>query len=200
MEARSCDRRAGRKVFFPVRYADDFIILVTGSREDAESEKAALETALKEHMRLTLSSEKTKITALTNGFQFLGHRIRIFWDARYGWTPRIEIPKEKVSDFKYSVKSLTGRTTTQWSLTKLLQKLNPILRGWANFYRYCTGAKEILSGLDWYVGDRIWRWLRKKFPKANAHEILRYRRFSHIRPYQKIWRADRMDLLSNELV
>ena len=193
MASRSCDRRAGRKVFFPIRYADDFIILVSGSKEDAESERLTLETILKENMGLTLSPEKTKITSLTDGFKFLGHHIKVFWDWRYGWTPRIEIPKIKVADLRHKVKQLTGRSTIQWSLSKLLQKLNPILRGWANFYHYCTGAKNILSSLDWYVRDRIWRWLSKKFPKANAHSILLNRQYSRIRPKWKVWRSVRVE-------
>jgi len=189
MESRSSDRRAGRTVFFPIRYADDFVILVSGSKEAAERERLALETMLKNEMGLTLSPEKTKITALTEGFQLLGHRVRMYWDERYGWIPRIKIPKQKVADLKYKVKQLTGRSTTQWSLAQLLQKLNPILRGWANFYRYCTGAKKILSNLDWYVGDRIWRWLRKKFPKANAHSILQHPNWSQVRPKWKVWQS-----------
>jgi len=193
MESRSSDRRAGRTVFFPIRYADDFVILVSGSKEAAERERLVLETMLKNEMGLTLSPEKTKITALTEGFQFLGHRVRMYWDERYGWTPRIEIPKEKVADLKYKVKQLTKRSTTQWSLAQLLQKLNPILRGWANFYRYCTGAKKILSYLDWYVRDRIWRWLRNKYPKANAHTILHNRSTSRIRPNWKVWQTDRLE-------
>jgi len=191
--SRSSDRRAGRKVFFPIRYADDFVVLVSGSKEDAEIECLTLETMLMKEMGLTLSPEKTKITALSDGFQFLGHRVRLCWDARYGWTPRIEIPKEKVADLKYKVKQLTGRSTIQWSLAELLQKLNPILRGWANFYRFCTGAKRILASLDWYVRDRIWRWLRKKFSKANAHSILEYRKWSQMRPKWKVWQVNNIE-------
>lgn len=123
---------------------------------------------LQQGMGLTLSPEKTRITPLTEGFEFLGHRVRMRWDTRYGWTPRIEVPKEKVADLRYTVKQLTGRATTPLPLIALLQKLNPILRGWAHFYRHCTGAKDILSNLDWYVGDRLWRWMRKKYPKAHA--------------------------------
>jgi RNA-directed DNA polymerase len=131
MEARSSDRRAGRPVYFPVRYADDFIVLVSGAAEDAASEREELAIVLQQHMGLTLSPEKTRITPLTEGSEFLGHRVRMRWDTRYGWTARIEVPKEKVADLRYKVKQLTGRATIP-----LLQKLNPILRGWANFYRH----------------------------------------------------------------
>ena len=115
-------------------------------------------------MGLTLSPDKTRITDPADGFQFLGHRVSMRWDDRFGWSPRIEVPKTKAADLRHKVKQLTTRQTLHWSLDDLLQKLNPILRGWAHFYCYCTGAKSILGGLDWYVGDRVWRWMRKKHP------------------------------------
>ena len=187
LRARSTDRRAGRTVFFPIRYADDFVVLVCGTEAQARAEQQALETVLKDGMGLALSPEKTRITALTEGFEFLGHRVRLRWDRRYGWTPRIEIPKYKVADLRYTVKHWTGRATTTWSLPTLLRKLNPILRGWAHFYRYCTGAKHILASQDWYVGDRLWRWLRKKFPKGRTSMLQRFHRPSSIRPTWRVW-------------
>jgi group II intron reverse transcriptase/maturase len=190
MEARSSDRRAGRPVYFPVRYADDFVILVSGTAEDAAAEREELESVLQQRMGLTLSLEKTRITPLTKGFRFLGHRVSMRWDTRYGWTPRIEVPKEKIADLKYRVKQLTGRATTPLALSTLLQKLNPILRGWANFYRHCTGTKDILSILDWYVGDRLWRWMRKKYPKARVRTLLRHRQPSRIRRTRRVWQED----------
>ncbi len=190
MWARSTDRQAGRTVFFPIRYADDFVILVSGSSQDAVAEREKLETLLHNGMGLTLSPEKTRITQLTEGFEFLGHRVRMRWDKRYGWTPRIEIPKAKTADLRYKVKQLTGRSTTPLSLAELIQKLNPILRGWAHFYRYCTGAKDVLSTLDWYVRDRLWRWMRKKHPKSCVANLLRHRRPSRIRPSCRVWQEN----------
>jgi group II intron reverse transcriptase/maturase len=137
---RSSDRRAGRPVFFPVRYADDFIILVSGSQEAATAEKTALEQYLRETLKLELSPEKTRITSLLAGFEFLGHRVRMRWEPRFGYMPRCEIPKVKVADLRYRVKQFTGRHRTPLSLSRQLQDLNPILRGWGNYYRYCTNA------------------------------------------------------------
>ncbi len=193
LEARSTDRRSGRNVFFPIRYADDFVVLVCGTEAQAQAERTALEAVLMDSMGLTLSPEKTRITALTRGFEFLGHRVRLRWDPRYGWTPRVEIPKHKVADLRYRVKQWTGRATTPWPLPKLFRKLNPILRGWAHFYRYCTGAKKILFSLDWYVRDRLWRWLRKKMPKAQVSSLLRFRKPSSIRPAWRVWRDGRSE-------
>ncbi len=190
MNARSTDRKAGRPVFFPIRYADDFVVLVSGSYKDALEEKQALESHLKTTTQLELSPEKTKITSLTEGFEFLGHRIRMLWDDRYGFTPRIEIPKAKVVDLRHRIKQLTLRSNTPLSLSALLHKMNPILRGWGNFYRHCTGAKDILSSLDWYVSDRLWRWMCKKYPRAGAQEIARYRKPSSQRPNCKVWKEE----------
>jgi group II intron reverse transcriptase/maturase len=170
--SRAADRKAGRPVFFPIRYADDFVILVSGTYDDALREKEALAQYLKDTAKLDLSGEKTFITAIEKGFEFLGHRVRMKWDDRRGFTPRIEIPKQKLLDIRYRVKQVTTRSTTTWSLAKLIRKLNPMLRGWANFYRFCPGAKTIFNALDWYVGDRIWRWMMKKYPEAGAQEIM----------------------------
>jgi RNA-directed DNA polymerase len=193
LEARSTDRRAGRAVMFPIRYADDFVILVHGTQQQAEAERDALAEALRDGMGLTLSPDKTRITDPAEGFQFLGHRVSMRWDDRFGWSPRIEVPKTKAADLRHKVKQLTTRQTLHWSLDELLQKLNPILRGWAHFYRYCTGAKDILSGLDWYVSDRVWRWMRKKHPEASVRWLLRHRRPSGLRATRRVWRAERSE-------
>ncbi|WP_287298072.1 reverse transcriptase domain-containing protein [Mesorhizobium sp.] len=96
--ARDTDRNAGRCVFLPVRYADDFVVLVSGTREDAIAEKSALAEYLHRTMGLELSPEKTKVTAMTEGFEFLGFRFGMHWDRRYGYGPRVEIPKAKAAN------------------------------------------------------------------------------------------------------
>jgi RNA-directed DNA polymerase len=73
--ARYWDRMAGPCVFLPVRYADDFVVLVSGIPEDALTEKAALADYLRQTMGLELSPEKTKVTAMAEGFEFLGFRV-----------------------------------------------------------------------------------------------------------------------------
>jgi RNA-directed DNA polymerase len=186
--ARSSDRQAGRCVFFPVRYADDFVVLVAGSQEAANAEKTTLASYLRERLKLELSPEKTRTTSLVDGFEFLGHRVRLRWDARFGYTPRLEIPKAKAAEFRHRVKRLTGRDRALLSLARQLQDLNPILRGWGNFYRYCTNAKRSFGQLDWYVGDRLWRWMRKKYPKAGAKAIACHRRpTANSRYRRRVW-------------
>ena len=191
MLARMHDRRAGKPVFFPIRYADDFVILVSGTHDDAVKEKEALAAYLQNTAKLTLSKEKTHVTPTTRGFEFLGHRVRMKWEHHYGYRPRIEIPKEKVADIRYRIKQWTTRKMTTRPLAWILRKLNPLLRGYGYFYRHCTGAKRILGSIDWYVRRRLLRWMRKKHSTAGARQIMRSLRRSMVHPGCKVWQDGR---------
>jgi group II intron reverse transcriptase/maturase len=193
MQARMTDRKAGRPVFFPIRYADDFIVLVAGTQEQAEHEKAALAGYLVDTMGLELSIEKTRVSDPTKGFEFLGHRVRYKWHPRFGFMPRIEIPPDKRADIRYKVKQLTTRSTIGWPLPRLLQKLNPILRGWGNYFRFCTGASDLFADIDHYVGDRIWRWLMKKHQSLGQKKTALRRLPSRLRPTRRVWREGRTE-------
>lgn len=186
-QARTRARRAGICVFFPVRYADDFVVLVSGTQEEAVAEKAALADHLRRTTGLELSPDKTKVTAMTSGFEFLGFRFGMHWDDRYGYGPRVQVPKAKVADLRRRVKQRTGRDSTSCSFGEKLQELNPILRGWAEYYRYCVGASKIFASIDWYVSDRLWRWQRKKRPTARAAEISQGRKPSRYRRTRRVW-------------
>jgi len=185
--ARINDRTAGRCAFLPVRYADDFVILVSGTKEDALAEKAALAEYLRRTTGLELSSEKTKVTSMTDGFEFLGFRFGMHWDKRYGFGPRVQIPKAKASDLRRKVKRLTGRDTSS-SLGNKLQEINPILRGWANYYRHCAYAGRVFTSLDWFIGKRIWCWLRRKRPKASERDLWAACQPSSRRTTRRLWR------------
>jgi len=186
--ARQTDRAAGRCVFFPVRYADDFVVLVSGAQDDAMAEKSALAEHLRRTTGLELSPEKTRVTAVTDGFEFLGFHVTMRWNKRYGYGPRVEIPKAKAAALRRMVKQLTRSNTTFVSLSTKLQEINPILRGWANYYRHCPYAGRVFASLDWYIGDRLWRWMRKKFPKARVRDILGAHQPSRRRPTRRLWR------------
>jgi group II intron reverse transcriptase/maturase len=174
MSFRSGDRRRGEIVCFPIRYADDFIILVgsaSGSsetmREAAIEEKTKLATALKEQLGLELSEAKTLVTPVTEPMRFLGHHVRV---RRHPGHHRLVstalIPKARSKQLRQRIKDLFGRNTIGSSLEGRLQKLNPMLRGWCNFYRHAWGAKRIFTALDNYLWWTILRWLRKKHARA----------------------------------
>ncbi|WP_168598920.1 group II intron reverse transcriptase/maturase [Rhizobium sp. SG570] len=187
LSARGRDRRLGRCVFFPIRYADDFVVLVSGSKEDAIAEKSALADYLRRTTGLELSPEKTRITAVTEGFEFLGFHVAMRWDKRYGYFPRIEIPKAKAADLRHKIKVLTKVDTNLVTLGQKLDELNLILRGWAGYYRHCARAGKVFTAIDWFVTRRIWCWLRKKRRKARVRDIMRSFGPSRRRLTRRLW-------------
>src|SRR5260370_35547468 len=99
--------------------------------------------------------------------------------------PRIEIPKHKRADLRYGVKQVTKRAAINRSLSHLLRKLNPILRGWGTFYRFCTGAGQLFASLDHYAGDRLWRWLMKNHGTLHRKRSTIRRLLMLARPHPK---------------
>jgi group II intron reverse transcriptase/maturase len=171
---RRWDRQKGRPTFYAVRYADDFVILVSGRREDAEVEKDRLAQFLWDELRLELSMEKTLVTRAEDGFEFLGYRVVKERSKRTGrMTGKLLIPKGRLQQIRTRIKRQTDRSTTGQSLEELLDELNPLIAGWRNYYRYATGAWKDFMHLDWWLWHRIRRWLCKKHRKASSHTIRR---------------------------
>ena len=141
-----------------VRYADDFI--VTGeSKEILEEIKQLLIDFLKER-GLELSEEKTVITHVKGGFDFLGFNIR-----KYGGTllikPSAKSQKrftEKLHEVVFSKKS-----TSQQSL---IAALNPVLRGWGNYYSHVV-SKEVFSKMDHILTRQLIRWCYRRHPNKS---------------------------------
>lgn len=170
-------RAKGEPIYRLVRYADDFVVMVRGTQAQAEAIKEETAVLMREQMRLTLSPEKTRITHVDEGFDFLGLHIRRC--PRQGRLPvAYSFPSERsVREVKHRIKELTGRQTVGLSLDGLLHALNPVLRGWANYHRH-GASKRCFSYLDHYLWWRLMLWLRKKHPKLTWRQIRR-RYWSH---------------------
>lgn len=133
-----------------VRYADDFI--VTGdTKEVLEEIKAELIAFLKER-GLELSEEKTLITHITDGFDFLGFNIRKYRNGLLLIKPSKKSQK-KFAEATHEV-IYKMRTANQ---TNLIGKLNPKITGWANYYRYVS-SKVVFSNLDHIIFLQLKRW------------------------------------------
>jgi len=197
---RANDRRAGRCVFVPVRYADDFIILVGSpkgdpqeAREIAEQEKSQLAEMLQSHMGLTLSPEKTLVTPVTLAMRFLGHHLRVRQHPRKRTlVPRLVIPKDRSQRLRRTIKQIFDRSTTTETLEQQLKRLNPVLRGWGYFYRHAWGAKRVFASLDNYVWWTILRWLHKKHPKTRMRDLAKQYGWHRPRRRSLRWRDGTM--------
>ena len=150
-----------------VRYADDFICFCE-SREDAEQVQKILVEWLKER-GLTLSEEKTRIVHLTEGFDFLGFNIRHYpapQTSRTGWKLLIKPSKTSVQDVQRKLKDQWDKAQGT-NVQSVLTKLNPIIRGWANYFRTAV-AKEIFSKLDSWMFYKADRYTRRMHPKKST--------------------------------
>jgi group II intron reverse transcriptase/maturase len=171
-ERRTTDRKRGLPIIVPIRYADDFILLVgapPGPHQLAEAErianeeKTALARFLKAELGLELSEAKTLVTPVTKPMRFLGHHILV--RRHPGHRRQVSaslVPKERSQRFREKIKQLFKKPSVGSSLRDQLRKLNPMLRGWANFYRHAWGAKKVFDFLDHYAWWTVARWLRKK--------------------------------------
>ena len=116
---------------------------------------------LADRLKMTLSEEKTRITHIDEGFVFLGFRIqrKTRGDGR---SVVVTFPsKEALADVKAKIKQATGRNTTSLPLQQVLRVVNPILRGWAAYFRY-SASKTTFTYLGYYSWWRMIYWLRRK--------------------------------------
>jgi len=153
--------RSKRNYYTPminlVRYADDFII--TGvSKELLENQVKPLVIEFLQARGLTLSEEKTKITHIEEGFDFLGFNIRKY-NGKYISKPSKKSRKRFLDKVREIVDK--NKSAKQQSLIRLL---NPVIRGWANYYKGCS-ASETFRKADAQIFRKLWRWSRRRHPK-----------------------------------
>jgi RNA-directed DNA polymerase len=158
------NRRRKRKEgnAFYTRYADDFVVAWNGTKEGAEKLKAELSTFLRDHLGLELSAEKTHITHVTEGYDFLGFTVKRYSNRTRGRSDLIIRPSEKsVMKLKAKIKSMTKRGTTLDAVRDKIEAMNYLLRGWANYYRH-QAASRTFDYVGSYAFRRMEIWLRKK--------------------------------------
>jgi RNA-directed DNA polymerase len=165
-------RRAGAAVMRIIRYADDFVVMVAGSRQDAEALRSEVDSVLAP-MGLRLSEAKTRICHIDEGFDFLGWRIqRRNLRGRSGKKAVYTYPSKKaLASIIGKIRRLTRRAHHR-TLADLLHRLNPVLRGWCNYFRHGV-SKRTFSYVDYFVFWRIFGWLRQRHPRLNKHTLVR---------------------------
>lgn len=160
-----------------VRYADDFII--TGeSRELLESQVKPLVEAFMTERGLTLSPEKTVITNICDGFDFLGFNIRRYSNGKFLIKPSQKNVKTFLDKVRRIIKH--SKASTQ---QELIGKLNPIIRGWALYHAH-NASKQTFSMVDNQIWQCLWRWARRRHPKKGGEWI--YNRYFHL-VEQRVW-------------
>jgi RNA-directed DNA polymerase len=159
-------RRTNRRTNPIIRYADDFIIVARSKRE-ATAIKSYIKDFLKPKVGVELSDEKTHITNISDGFDFLGFNFRKYHD-----TLLIKPQREKVQEFKWKLKH-TIRIFSDKPAHVLISKLNPIINGWGNYYRH-VAAKRTFVKLCRAVWINTRQWVIGKHPRQRRRAFERY--------------------------
>ena len=146
-----------------VRFADDWVI--TGSsKELLENEiRSSVEQFLRER-GLELSHQKTHITHIDDGFDFLGQNIR-----KYSNKLLIKPSRNSVERLLNRIR-VTIKANRQVSAGLLIVRLNPIIRGWAQYHRHVV-SKDTFDRIDHAIFKAIWRWANRRHPNKGRRWV-----------------------------
>ncbi len=143
-----------------VRYADDFVITCV-SQEILEQEVRPLVEAFLAARGLQLAEEKTRVTHIDQGFDFLGWNFR-----KYSGTLLIKPSRKNAQAFYRKVaETISGNKTVKQE--NLIRLLNPMLRGWAQ-YHHPVSAKQAYSRMEHLIFQRLWRWSERRHPQKST--------------------------------
>jgi RNA-directed DNA polymerase len=150
-------QKTGKAKVNLIRSADDFI--VTGSSKELLEKQCV--PLIEEFLRprgLELSLEKTKITHITEGFDFLGQNIH-----KYNGKLLIKPSKKSAKTFLSKIREVV-KENQQAKIGNLIVTLNPIIRGWANYHRYVC-AKRTFASVDHAIFKLLWQWAKRRHPR-----------------------------------
>lgn len=139
-----------------IRYADDFVIICKLERK-AERALEVTKEIVEKKLKLTIHPEKTRIVHFSEGFEFLGFRFK----------GKYTRPRDKsLQKFKDKVRMATRRQQGN-NIKFVIKNLNPIIRGWGNYYKK-SNVKTLYKDLDQWIRMRIRAFIEKK--KAVMHQ------------------------------
>ncbi|MFE2721490.1 group II intron reverse transcriptase/maturase [Kitasatospora sp. NPDC059327] len=169
---RQVRRRQGLPNFRLVRYADDWCLAIHGTQEDAAELRDEIAGVLG-GMGLRLSQEKTLITHIDDGLNFLGWRIQRHQkkgeNRQYVYTYPA---KKALASISRKVKTICRETNVDQPLAILLHRLNPVLRGWCEYFRPGVSSKTFgfLAAIVW---RQVFAWLRRKHARSGWKALRR---------------------------
>ena len=159
-----CNKGTHPKINF-VRYADDFVVSAEQKSSLEEGVLPTVVTFLKER-GLTIQAEKTKITHIEQGFDFLGQTVR-----KFDGVLLIKPSKKSIKTIKRKAFEII-KNSHSLRADQLIQQLNPVLRGWANYHRHVVSSRAF-SGIDNAIYLALWRWARRRHSKKSQRWIAR---------------------------
>ena len=147
-----------------IRYADDFVV----TADSPEILQDVIQPAIEHFLSirgLTLSAEKTKITHVEKGVDFLGQNIR-----KYKGKLIIKPSRSSYSSITSKVKGIIRK---HYSIKpgKLIVMLNPVIRGWCNYHKHVV-SKKTFSKLDSYIFNLLWHWAKRQHQNKRRQWVI----------------------------
>ena len=144
-----------------VRFPRATLLVITGaSKEVLEMKIKPVVKAFLLERGLELSEEKTKISHIKDGFNFLGFNVR-----KYGGKLLIKPSEANKKSFLTNIRQIIRKNSSD-TTEKLISILNPKIRGWANYFRHVV-AKETFSEVDGEIFKSLWKWCRRRHPEKS---------------------------------
>jgi RNA-directed DNA polymerase len=191
------DRAMLEAGFCLTRWADDFVV-VCRTKQEAQRALALAERFLREELGVQLNAQKTRVVHISQGFEFLGYKVKQGRGHKLSAEKRrtrvnpynlYAIPREKsVRRFKDQIRKLTRRKTPI-TRQELIDRINPVIRGWGNFYRKAH-VRLLFNRLDRWIVRRIYSFLAKhwrnsmwrRYPTGRLVEEYGLVRLTHLIP------------------
>ena len=158
-----------------VRYADDFVVTAPTRERIIDYVLPKLRSFLKER-GMKLNEAKTHIIHRDEGFNFLGFNIRQY-HSRIRSVCLAKPSKRAVKQHLEHIKAVISKNK-QMKADELISKLNPIIRGWANYYVY-SSAKETFNYIDYRIWKILWQWCLRRH-NNKGKQWIRHRYFMNI--------------------
>jgi len=164
-------RAQGKANYLYVCYADDFVVLCNGRKEEATQMKEELTTVLNQ-MGLVLSQEKTKVTHITEGFDFLGYRVIRSIGTSGKMIPKVLIPDRAIKRFRHATRRILAPSSFNESAQARILAANRCIRGWCAYYRCTNSPGMVFNRLRPEVFWGMAHWLGRKY-KSSIPEIMK---------------------------
>jgi len=134
------------------RYADDWCVFITrGTKEIAENLRNEIEQFLKRECGLRLSQEKTLITHVRDGFDFLGFHLLCSTGKKGNIVPKIKISQNSIRNYKERILDATRRLNRHISISARIYRATHVVRGWGEYFRIAQNYSKVAGDMDHYT-------------------------------------------------
>src|SRR3954469_18520356 len=168
-------RRRGLPNFVYARYADDFVILCNGTKEHALALREELHSFLSSSLCLSLSLEKTKVTHLNDGFDFLGFRLRRSMGAE-GMGVKTTIADSAMRRHLDYLRAATALDRTDDAIAAKILALNRAIAGWCRYFQYTSRASAQFHQMEHRTFWMVAHWLARKYKLSMPQTLCRFKR------------------------